>query len=348
MALQRRVHALPGTADRATCNAASSATSSTASAAHIVAAVAFDGISPFHLSVPCVVFGENRNEGGVPPFDFRVCAVEPGALSTTAGFSIAATHGLDALDEAHTIIVPSWRDPAETPPAVLLDALRRAHARGAQLVGLCLGAFVLAAAGILDGRQATTHWAWAEDFARRFPRVRLDPDVLYIDDGNVLTSAGTAAGLDCCLHVLRRMCGARAANYVARRLVVPPHRQGGQAQFIQQPVPPNLSGDRLSGLLDWVRGNLDEPHTLDALAERALMSRRTFTRRFRLATGTTVGAWLLAQRLARAQQLLESTDQSVESIAGIAGFGSTASLRQHFAEAFRTSPSAWRREFRGA
>jgi transcriptional regulator GlxA family with amidase domain len=310
--------------------------------------VAFDGISPFHLSVPCVVFGENRNEGGVPPFDFRVCAVEPGALSTTAGFSIAATHGLDALDEAHTIIVPSWRDPAETPPAVLLDALRRAHARGAQLVGLCLGAFVLAAAGILDGRQATTHWAWAEDFARRFPRVRLDPDVLYIDDGNVLTSAGTAAGLDCCLHVLRRMCGAQAANYVARRLVVPPHRQGGQAQFIQQPVPPNLSGDRLSGLLDWVRGNLNEPHTLDALAERALMSRRTFTRRFRLATGTTVGAWLLAQRLARAQQLLESTDRSVESIAGIAGFGSTASLRQHFAEAFRTSPSAWRREFRGA
>jgi transcriptional regulator GlxA family with amidase domain len=310
--------------------------------------VAFDGISPFHLSVPCVVFGENRNEGGVPPFDFRVCAVEPGALSTTAGFSIAATHGLDALDEAHTIIVPSWRDPAETPPAVLLDALRRAHARGAQLVGLCLGAFVLAAAGILDGRQATTHWASAEDFARRFPRVRLDPDVLYIDDGNVLTSAGTAAGLDCCLHVLRRMCGAQAANYVARRLVVPPHRQGGQAQFIQQPVPPNLSGDRLSGLLDWVRGNLNEPHTLDALAERALMSRRTFTRRFRLATGTTVGAWLLAQRLARAQQLLESTDRSVESIAGIAGFGSTASLRQHFAEAFRTSPSAWRREFRGA
>jgi transcriptional regulator GlxA family with amidase domain len=144
------------------------------------------------------------------------------------------------------------------------------------------------------------------------------------------------------------MCGAQAANYVARRLVVPPHRQGGQAQFIQQPVPPNLSGDRLSGLLDWVRGNLNEPHTLDALAERALMSRRTFTRRFRLATGTTVGAWLLAQRLARAQQLLESTDRSVESIAGIAGFGSTASLRQHFAEAFRTSPSAWRREFRGA
>lgn len=315
---------------------------------HVVAVIAFDRISPFHLSVPCVVFGEDRAGPGLPEFDFRVCAAETGPLSTTAGFSIAVTHGLEALADADTIIVPSWRDPDETPPAALLDALRAAHARGAQLVGLCLGAFVLAAAGILDGRPASTHWACADDFARRYPRVRLDPDVLYVDDGNVLTSAGTAAGLDCCLHVLRKMCGAQAANYVARRLVVPPHRQGGQAQFIDQPVPPNVRGDRLSGLLDWVGGNLDAPHTLDTLAERALMSRRTFTRRFRLATGTTVGAWLLAQRLARAQQLLESTDESVEAIAGIAGFGSTASLRQHFAEAFRTSPSAWRREFRGA
>ncbi|MGF6481461.1 helix-turn-helix domain-containing protein [Paraburkholderia sp. JPY419] len=314
---------------------------------HVVAVVAFDRISPFHLSVPCVVFGEDRRGGGVPAFDFRVCAVETGALATTAGFSIAVTHGLEALADAHTIIVPSWRDPDETPSAALLDALRAAHARGALLVGLCLGAFVLAAAGILDGRPASTHWAWADDFARRYPRVRLDPDVLYVDDGNVLTSAGTAAGLDCCLHVLRKICGARVANHVARRLVVSPHRQGGQAQYVQQPMPPNPRGDRLSGLLDWVSGNLAAPHTLDTLAARALMSRRTFTRRFRLATGTTVGAWLLAQRLARAQQLLESTDESVEAIATGAGFGSAASLRQHFADAFRTSPSAWRREFRG-
>ncbi|MGF6841545.1 transcriptional regulator GlxA family with amidase domain [Paraburkholderia youngii] len=314
---------------------------------HVVAVVAFDRISPFHLSVPCVVFGEDRRGGGVPAFDFRVCAVETGALATTAGFSIAVTHGLEALADAQTIIVPSWRDPDETPSAALLDALRAAHARGALLVGLCLGAFVLAAAGILDGRPASTHWAWADDFARRYPRVRLDPDVLYVDDGNVLTSAGTAAGLDCCLHVLRKICGARVANHVARRLVVSPHRQGGQAQYVQQPMPPNPRGDRLSGLLDWVSGNLAAPHTLDTLAARALMSRRTFTRRFRLATGTTVGAWLLAQRLARAQQLLESTDASVEAIATGAGFGSAASLRQHFADAFRTSPSAWRREFRG-
>jgi transcriptional regulator GlxA family with amidase domain len=308
---------------------------SSAAPRHVVAVVAFDRISPFHLSVPCVVFGEDRSGSGLPDFDFRVCAAETGALTTTAGFSIALTHGLDALADAHTIIVPSWRDPDETPPAALLDALRAAHERGAQLVGLCLGAFVLAAAGILDDRPASTHWAWADDFARRYPRVRLDPDVLYVDDGNVMTSAGTAAGLDCCLHVLRKMCGAQVANYVARRLVVPPHRQGGQAQFLQQPMPPNPRGDRLSGLLEWVSGNLDTPHTLDTLAGRALMSRRTFTRHFRLATGTTVGAWLLAQRLARAQHLLESSDASVEAIAGMVGFGSAASLRQHFADAFR-------------
>lgn len=314
---------------------------------HVVAAVAFDGISPFHLSVPCVVFAEDRSDGGVLGFEFRVCSIDPGPLSTTAGFSIAATHGLDALADADTIIVPTWRDPDEAPPTALLDALRAAHARGAQLVGLCLGAYVLAAAGLLDGRPATTHWAWAADFARRFPDVKVDPQVLYVDDGDILTSAGTAAGLDCCLHVVRKLCGAQSANYIARRLVVPPHRQGGQAQYVQQPMPPDLRGDRLSALLDWVNGTLDAPHTLDSLADRAAMSRRTFTRHFKAATGTTVSAWLLAQRLARAQQLLESTDESIESIAGMAGFGSTASLRQHFTDAFRTSPSAWRREFRG-
>jgi transcriptional regulator GlxA family with amidase domain len=320
---------------------------SSSAPAHIVATVAFDRISPFHLSVPCIVFGEDRTEGGVPRFDFRVCAAEPGPLATTAGFTIAAPHGLDALAVSDTIVVPSWRDVDETPPAALLDALRAAHARGAQLVGLCLGAFVLAEAGLLDGRPATTHWGWAEAFARRFPRVRLEPDVLYVDDGDVLTSAGTAAGLDCCLHVLRKLYGASAANYVARRLVVPPHRQGGQAQYVQQPVAASPRGDRLAGLLDWVRVHLDEPHTLDSLAKRVLMSRRTFTRHFRQATGATVGAWLLAQRLARAQQLLEATGQPIDTIAHAVGFATSASLRQHFAEAFRTSPSAYRRAFRG-
>lgn len=313
----------------------------------IVAVVAFDGISPFHLSVPCIVFGEDYAAGGVPRFDVRVCAVAPGMLRTTAGFAIDAPHGLEAIAAADIVIVPSWRNALEPPSDALIDALREAHTRGAQMVGLCLGAFVLAAAGILDGRPATTHWAWAETFARRFRAVRVDAAVLYIDDGQVLTSAGTAASLDCCLHLLRRRCGAQAANYVARRLVVPPHRQGSQAQFVEQPVGIRARDERLSALLDWVQEHLREPHSLDSLAQRVLMSRRTFTRRFKQATGTTVGAWLLSARLSRAQQLLETTDDSVDAIAGTAGFGSAVSLRQHFAEAFKTTPSSYRREFRG-
>jgi transcriptional regulator GlxA family with amidase domain len=315
-------------------------------AAPVIAVVAFDGISPFHLSVPCIVFGEDYGDGGVPRFDVRVCATEPGKLRTSAGFAIEAPHGLEAIAAADVVIVPSWRD-ALMPPDPLAQALRAAHARGAQMVGLCLGAFVLAAAGILDGRPATTHWAWAETFARRYPAVHVDAAVLYVDDGDVLTSAGTAASLDCCLHLLRRRCGARAANYVARRLVVPPHRQGSQAQFVEQPLGIRARDERLSALLDWVQQNLREPHSLDSLAERALMSRRTFTRRFKQATGATVGAWLLGARLSRAQQLLETTDDSVDAIADAAGFGSAVSLRQHFAEAFKTTPSNYRRDFRG-
>lgn len=313
----------------------------------IVAVVAFDGISPFHLSVPCIVFGDDYSAGGLPRFDLRVCAVAPGVLRTTAGFTIDAAHGLDAIDAADIVIVPSWCDPLQTPAQPLLAALRAAHARGAQMVGLCLGAFILGAAGILDGRPATTHWAWAERFARHYPAIRVDAAVLYVDDGDVLTSAGTAASLDCCLHLLRRRYGARAANYVARRLVVPPHRQGSQAQFVEQPVGIDARDERMSALLGWVQQNLSEPHSLDSLAQRALMSRRTFTRRFKQATGTTVGAWLLGARLSRAQQLLETTDESVDSIAETAGFGSAVSLRQHFAESFKTSPSAYRRAFRG-
>jgi transcriptional regulator GlxA family with amidase domain len=317
-------------------------------AAPIVAVVAFDGISPFHLSVPCIVFGEDYSAGHVPRFDLRVCACRAGDLGTKAGFTITAAHGLDALDVADIVIVPSWDGAFREPGDALIAALRRAHARGAQCVGLCLGAFVLAAAGLLDGRRATTHWAWAGEFARRYPAVEVDASVLYVDDGDILTSAGTAAGLDCCLHVLRTRCGVQAANYVARRLVVPPHRQGSQAQFVEQPVATDARDARLVALLDWVRANVHAPHTLDSLAERALMSRRTFTRRFREATGTTVGAWLLTARLSRAQQLLETTDESVDAIAESAGFGSAVSLRQHFAETLKTSPSAYRREFRGA
>lgn len=312
----------------------------------IVAVVAFEQISPFHLAVPCVVFGDPHP--GLPAFDLRVCAVEPGSLMTTAGFRVEIVHGLEALQRAETIIVPSWRDPAEPPPAALLDALCRAHRRGARIVGLCLGAYVLAEAGLLDGRRASTHWGYAQDFAARYPQVQLDANVLYVDEGQIVTSAGTAAGIDCCLHMVRMAYGVESANTVARRLVVPPHRQGGQAQFIDQPLPATARNSRLADVIDWLRAHLDQTHSLDALAARALMSRRTFTRQFRLQTGATVGDWLLAERLAYSQRLLETTEQSVERIALLAGLGSTSSLRAHFRSAFGVSPSQWRRSFKGA
>jgi transcriptional regulator GlxA family with amidase domain len=312
---------------------------------HTVAIVAPDGISPFHLAVPCAVFAEDHPGG--PAFRCLVCALDAGPIETTAGFSITTPYGLDALDQAQTIIVPTWPDPDRQPPGVLLDALGAAHRRGAQVVGLCLGTYVLAAAGLLDGLRATTHWAVADDFARRFPRVRLDPDVLYVDEGQVLTSAGTAAGLDCCLHLLRRMEGIEAANRVARRLVVPPHRTGGQAQFIPRPLPANSRTSGLSELIAWTRARLDQPHDLDSLAERAHMSRRTFTRHFRQMTGMSVLDWLLNERLALSQHLLETSDRSIELVAEQAGFGSAMSLRHHFRLAFGVSPTAWRRTFRG-
>lgn len=316
--------------------------------ADTVAVVAFDRISPFHLSVPCAVFGENRRDAGVPPFRLLVCAAERGPLRTTAGFEILAPHGLRALERARTVIVPSWRDPLEAPPAPLLAALRRAAARGARVVGLCLGAFVLAEAGLLDGRRATTHWRWAETFSRRYPQVRLDADVLYVDEGDVLTSAGTAAGIDCCLHLLRRDYGAEVANTVARRMVVQPHRQGGQAQFVEHPLPASPRGDAISEVLAWAARHLHQPLDLDTLAERAHMSRRTFTRRFRASTGTTPLQWLLHQRVVLAQRLLETTGHAVERIAAEAGFGSALSLRQHFDAALGMTPSDYRRAFRGA
>ncbi|MCF7222509.1 GlxA family transcriptional regulator [Marilutibacter chinensis] len=311
-----------------------------------VAVVAFDRISPFHLGVPCMVF-EDRSDEGLPRFELRVCGIGRGRLRTDAGFDIEAHHDLTGLRDADIVIVPAWPDPDLPAPAPLLDALRAAHARGACVVGLCLGTYVLAEAGLLDNRPATTHWAWSEHFARRHPQVALQTDVLYVDDGDVLTSAGTAAAIDCCLHLLRREHGAEAASRVARMMVVSPHRRGGQAQYVERPLPDASRDDRLAGVLEWALRNLDRPHRLDDLAERALMSRRTFTRRFRQATGATVHQWLLTQRLARAQRLLETTDQPLEAVAASTGFGSAVSLRQRFAATFGVPPSAWRREFRG-
>jgi transcriptional regulator GlxA family with amidase domain len=310
-----------------------------------IAVVAFNGISPFHLSVPCMVFGEDRTDTGAPRFRMRVCAPEPGALQTNAGFELVVPHGLEAIRHAQIVVVPSWRDDGRPAPPALIRALQAAHRRGATIVGLCLGAFVLAEAGLLDGRPATTHWNLAAAFGRQYPKVKLQPEVLYVDDGDVLTSAGTAAGIDCCLHLLRVRYGAETANRAARRMVVAPHRQGGQAQYIQQPMPATAERDRLAPLLEWLGKHLDVPHELDALARRALMSRRTFTRRFRESTGTTVGQWIQNQRLALAQRLLETTNHPVERIATGAGFGSAVSLRKHFTSAFKVSPTVYRRQF---
>ena len=315
---------------------------------HTVAVVIFEGISPFHLSVPCMVFGDDLARLGVPRYRLLICGTRTGLVPTMSGFNIEVEHDLSALQEADTVIVPAWRDPDEKPPQLLLQALRHAHARGARIVGLCLGAFVLAEAGLLDGRAASTHWVWSEDFARKYPKVKLDQKVLYVDDGDILTSAGTAAAIDCCLHLLRRDHGADVANRIARRMVVAPHRHGGQAQYIEQPLPASGGSDALTVTLDWAIEHLEQPLCLDVLAERAAMSRRNFTRRFKLKTGTTVSQWLLNHRLASAQRLLETSDKAIDRIAELAGFGSTVSLRQHFSAAFAISPAAYRKQYRRA
>ncbi len=313
-----------------------------------VAVVAYNDINPFLLSVPFMVLAGVRFAGEQPRFQLLTCSAEGTPLRSSAGFRLLAEYGLEPLGRADVVVVPSWRDVDEHPPGPLLEALAAAHGRGALVVGLCLGSYVLAAAGLLENRPATTHWNWAEDLARRYPSIRVRPDVLYVDDGDLITSAGVAAGIDCCLHILRRFHGADLASRVARRLVVPPHRQGGQAQYIEQPLPRNAACDRFATLLDWLRANLDRQHSIDSLAERLMMSRRTFTRRFQRVTGTTLGAWLLGQRLGLAQRLLETGSAPLELIAQQAGFGSSASLRRHFGAAFSTTPSRYRREFRGA
>ena len=308
-----------------------------------IAVVAFDQISSFHLSAPCVVFKEAMLDQ--TRFELCVCSCEGSQLSTTAGYNIIVDHSLDLLEAADIIIVPSWRNPDEKPPEHLLSQLIHAHARGTMIVGLCLGAYVLAEAGLLNGKQATTHWEYSQHFSARFPQIKLCPDVLYIQEGQVITSAGTAAGIDCCMHILRQHLGAETANRIARRLVVPPHRQGGQAQFIEQPLPVSGRDTGLTELIDWIRANLHLRHDLDSLSQRAHMSRRTFTRHFRQLTGCSVSKWLLNERLSLTQRLLESTPYSMDEIAAKAGFGSTVSMRQQFKQVFGVSPNVWRKMF---
>jgi transcriptional regulator GlxA family with amidase domain len=315
--------------------------------AETIAVIAFNRISPFLLAMPCMVFRDDPARPDGLQFKLLVCSAEKRTLQSSAGFAIQTRHTLRDLERADIVIVPSWRDPTEMPPTPLLNSLRKAHKRGALVVGLCLGTYVLAAAGLLDGRPATTHWGWTEDLRQRYPQITLRPDVLYVDDGDIITSAGVAAGIDCCLHLLRRLHGAELAAHVARRMVVPPHRQGGQAQFIELPVNKTAGEDRFGQNLEWVQRHLARPHSLDSLAEQFMMSRRTFTRRFRQVTGTTVSDWLLNQRLALAQRLLETTAKSIDLVAQEAGFGSEVTLRQQFNKMLKTSPARYRREFRG-
>jgi transcriptional regulator GlxA family with amidase domain len=307
---------------------------------HRVVALALPDVVAFDLSVPAQVFG--RYEG---PYAFEACAERAGRVPTTTGFSVHVDRGLEALAQADTVIVPGFDPPAWELSGAVLAALRAAHARGARVGSICTGAFALAEAGLLDGRRATTHWAHAARLARMYPAVEVDPDVLYVDEGDVVTSAGVAAGIDLCLHLVRHDAGAEAANAIARQIVVAPHRDGGQAQFVDAPLP--AADERgLAPTRAWALDRLREPLTVAAMAAHAGCSERTFARRFRSETGTTPLQWLLRERVLHARRLLEATDLAIEDVACEAGFGTAASLRTHFRRSTATSPVAYRRAFR--
>lgn len=307
-----------------------------------VAVLAVPGVAAFELGVVCEVFGIDRSDTGGPSFDFRVCGVEPGVVPSKGGFSIVVEHGLEAARGVDLLVIPAYGSPRPVDPRVLA-ALRQAHDAGAWVMSVCSGAYALGDAGLLDGRRCTTHWMYADDLAARYPAADVDPRVLYVEDDRIITSAGTAAGIDACLHLVRRELGSAAAAIVARRMVVPPHRDGGQAQYVDTPLPCDV--DTLSPLLTWMTENLDADLTVSELAARVLMSERTFARRFRAETGTTPAAWVARQRVVRAQELLERTDLPVEEIARQCGFGTAAVLRHHFARSLGTSPLAYRRTF---
>ena len=307
-----------------------------------VALAVTDGMLHFELSVAYEVFGGAPVGVASPWYDVAVCGSHPVRIGR---FRLEPDHGLDRLRRADTVIVPAWADVDEDPPAELVDAVRTAHDAGARVASLCTGAFVLAAAGLLDGKRATTHWAHTRALATRYPQVEVDPDVLYVDNGSVLTSAGKAAALDLCLHLIRLDHGSSIANTVARRLVVPPHRAGGQAQFVATPVPAR-DNHPLAALFPWVIERLDHPLTVEDLARQARMSSRHLGRHFRAATGTTPLQWLLTQRIRRAQELLETTGDSVDAIAAATGMGTATTLRRHFNRTVGVPPDTYRRTFR--
>ncbi|MCT2591535.1 DJ-1/PfpI family protein [Streptomyces sp. N2-109] len=313
-----------------------------------VAVALTHGVNAFEFGVISEVFGLNRGDQGLPVYDFALVAAEPTPIRANPGFTIGTPHGLDRLAEADLIAIPAGEGYVDRKfPPELLEALRAAVKRGAWVLSVCSGAFVLGAAGLLDGRRCTTHWRYTQQLAQRFPAARIEPEVLYVDDASVITSAGTAAGIDACLHLVRREQGSKVANAIARRMVVPPHREGGQAQYIEHPLPQERDGDAITASLHWMVEHLDEEVTVEQLAARAHMAPRTFARRFQQVTATTPYQWMLGQRLLRSQHLLEETALTVDAIAARAGFGNAATLRHHFLRRLDTTPNAYRRTFRG-
>lgn len=312
---------------------------------HLVVALAYDRLCTFEFGCVVELFALPRPELGVDWYRFAVCASEPGPVRAAGGIKVQAPYRLALMDRADTIVIPGWRDPDETPPEPLLKKLRAAHRRGARLCSICSGVFVLAAAGVLDGATVTTHWRYAERLRARYPALRVNPDALYVDAGRIVTSAGSAAGLDMLMHLVCRDHGSAIANRVAQRLVLPPHRDGGQAQFVPRPLP-SVGGDRLAKLIDWMRAHAGQPHTLASLAARAAMSPRTLQRQFRDATGLGPYEWLIRERVGLAKEMIERDPAlPVARVAALAGFGSEESLRRHFRRIAATSPAAYRRSF---
>jgi AraC family transcriptional activator FtrA len=309
-----------------------------------VSTLLVDGVAPFEFGLVCEVFGIDRTDDGVPAIDFRVCGERPGVpVRSSIGVAMAPMEDLEALVDADLVAVPALTIRDEYPPAVI-DALRDAEARGATLLSVCSGAFLLGEAGLLDGRRCTTHWREVKALAHRFPAADVDPDVLFVDDGNIVTSAGTAAGIDACLHLVRRELGSSAATAIARRMVVAPQRDGGQRQFVELPIP-ECTADSLEPVLTWMLDTLDTEHSVAGLARRARMSQRTFARRFVAETGTTPHRWLTMQRVLHARRLLEETQLGVDAIAHRCGFGTAALLRHHFRRIVGVAPNDYRRTF---
>jgi len=309
---------------------------------HRVVALCLDGVVAFDLAIPAQAFTVAGSRYG-----FVSCSIEGREVRTTTGFSLRPHSGLGAVESADTVVVPAYFDVFSPPPAEAVEALRAAANRGARILSVCTGAFALAHAGLLDGRRATTHWAFAEEMAGRFPAVKVDADALYVDEGQVLTSAGLSAGIDLCLHVIRKDCGAVVGDRVARHMVAAPHREGGQAQFIARPgLAPSGAGGSLEETRRWAADRLQEPLDVAAMAANACVSPRTFARRFREETGTTPLQWLLEQRVQEARRLLEETDLPIDAVAWRSGFGTPASLREHFRRITATTPTAYRRSFR--